>query len=176
MILYHGTDQKIDTIDFAKSRLRTDFGRGFYLSDKLVNARAWAIDKSGILGIAIVLRYEIDDAILNNFKIKTLRFDKPSVDWLNFVRNNRRRVSPDANQQEPRHSYDVVFGPIANDKVAIAVDKYCRGLLTAEETLKEVKTIREVFQMSLHTPLALTYIKSVTFSQHIDRQWTTFQK
>ena len=80
MILYHGTDQKIDTIDFAKSRLRTDFGRGFYLSDKLGNAQAWAIDKSGILGIAIVLCYEIDDAILNDFKIKTLRFDKPSVD------------------------------------------------------------------------------------------------
>jgi len=175
MILYHGTDQIIDTIDFAKSRLRTDFGRGFYLSDKLRNARAWAIDKSGISCIATVMRYEIDDAILNASELKTLRFDKPTIDWLNFVRDNRRRVSSDATPQEPRHSYDVVSGPIANDKVAIAVDKYCRRLLTAEETLREVKTIKEVFQMSLHTSLALTYIKSVTFSQRINKQWTTFR-
>ena len=47
MIFYHGTDRVINEIDLRKSRLRTDFGRGFYLSDKLGNARDWAIDKSG---------------------------------------------------------------------------------------------------------------------------------
>ena len=44
MICYHGTDQIIDVIDFNESRLRTDFGKGFYLSDKLMSARDWAID------------------------------------------------------------------------------------------------------------------------------------
>ena len=39
MILYHGTDQLIGFINFNKSRLRTDFGKGFYMSDKLGNAR-----------------------------------------------------------------------------------------------------------------------------------------
>jgi hypothetical protein len=140
----------------------------------LGNARAWAIDKSDILGTPTVLRYTIDDAILGDTKLKILRFDKTTVDWLNFVRDNRRRIAPDTNPREPRHYYDVVSGPIANDKVAIAVDKYCRGILTVEETLMEVRTIREVFQMSLHTPLALTFIQSTSVSQLRNKRWTPF--
>jgi len=45
MILYHGTNQKLEVIDFNRCRLRTDFGKGFYMSDKLGNARDWAVSK-----------------------------------------------------------------------------------------------------------------------------------
>ena len=45
MILYHGTISKIGVIDLNKCRLRTDFGRGFYMTDKLGTARDWAIGK-----------------------------------------------------------------------------------------------------------------------------------
>jgi hypothetical protein len=174
MILYHGTDRIIETIDLTKSRLRTDFGRGFYLSDKIGNARSWSIDKSGVLGRPTVMRYEIDNSIQNAPELKVLRFESPTIAWLNFVRDNRRRLSSGLSRQEPRHFYDVVSGPIANDKVAIAVDKYCRGLLTAEETLNEVRTIRDVFQMSLHTPSALAYIKSKACSQQTNKKWSPF--
>ena len=174
MILYHGTDQIFNVIDLTKSRMRTDFGKGFYLSDKLGNARAWAIDKSTDVNIPTVMRIDIDESLLSDASVKFLKFDNPSVVWLEFVKDNRRRKSPGGSKQEPRHSYDVVSGPIANDKVAIAVDKYCRGVLTAEETLEEVRTISGVFQISMHTQLALSYIRSMTFSQRVNKQWASF--
>ena len=34
MQVYHGTTDVIGDIDFNKCRLRTDFGRGFYMSNK----------------------------------------------------------------------------------------------------------------------------------------------
>jgi len=175
MILYHGTNQLFEEIDFDKSRLRTDFGKGFYLSDKLGNARDWAVDKSGITEKPTVMRYDVSDALFKDENISRLRFDNPTMEWLNFVRDNRRKDAINNDNNEPRHSYDVVSGPIANDKVAIAVDKYCRGKLTAEETLQEIKAIKNVFQLSLHTPLALTYIQSVTYSQQNNKKWSDWK-
>jgi len=175
MNFYHGTDQIITVIDFGKSRLRTDFGRGFYLSDKLVNAQDWAIDKPTKLGIPTVMRYEIDDAIFHDAHLKRLRFDKPTIEWLNFVRDNRRKSTPGVSKQELRHSYDLVIGPIADDKVAIAVDRYCRGVLSAEETLLEIRTIRDVSQLSLHSPQTLSYIRLVSYSQRKTKRWSYWQ-
>jgi len=172
MILYHGTDQIIETIDFSRSRLRTDFGRGFYMSDKLGIARDWAIDKSSLSGVPTVMRYEVNNAIYIDDVLNCLRFNNPTLEWLEFVKDNRRKVMTGVNTKEPRHTYDIVSGPIANDKVAIAVDKYCRGKLTAEETLSEVKAIKNVFQLSMHTKSALLYIKAVSYSQQLNKRWT----
>ena len=175
MILFHGTDQIISEIDFCKSRLRTDFGRGFYLSDKLGNARDWAVDKAGTFGVPTVMRYEVDNSIFHDEKIRRLRFDKPTMEWLNFVRDNRRKRSIDGTTSNPRHLYDIVSGPIADDKVAIAVDKYCREKLTAEQTLNEIQAIKGIFQLSMHTALALTYIRSVSYTQYLKMRWSNWQ-
>ena len=53
MILYHGTTEIIHEIDFSRCRLRTDFGKGFYISSKLSTAREWAISKAGFSGIRL---------------------------------------------------------------------------------------------------------------------------
>ncbi|MDR2569120.1 MAG: DUF3990 domain-containing protein [Oscillospiraceae bacterium] len=172
MILFHGTDRKIGAIDFTKSRLRTDFGRGFYLSDKLGNARNWAIDKSSIFDVPTVMRYNVKDEALYDNVLKRRRFDNPTIEWLDFVRDNRQKSKIGSNNKEPRHFYDIVSGPMANDKVAIAVDKYCRGVLTVEEALNEVMAIKNVFQLSMHTLLALTYIQSVSYSQYKNKKWS----
>ena len=176
MILYHGTDQRIDVIDLSKSRLRTDFGRGFYLSDRLGNARTWAVDKSGNWGVPTVIRCYVDDAIWNDVGLQHRKFDSPTAAWLNFVRDNRRRNSAGVSSNEPRHSFDIISGPIADDKVALAVDKYCRGLLTTEEAIEEIRIIKEVFQVSLHTPLALTYIRQMLYSQRTNKRWSGWQE
>jgi len=174
MIFYHGTNQKLGIINFDKSRLRTDFGKGFYLSDKLGNARDWAIDKSSISEIPTVMRYEVNKALFLDESISRLRFDNPTIEWLNFVRDNRSRTTG-VSKKEPRHSFDVVSGPIANDKVAIAVDKYCRGKMNAEETLNEVKALKNVFKLSMHSELALTFIKNISYSQFINKRWSDWK-
>ena len=40
--LYHGSDIEIKEIDLSQSRINKDFGRGFYLSSDLDQARKFA--------------------------------------------------------------------------------------------------------------------------------------
>jgi len=175
MILYHGTNQILNEIDFEKSRLRTDFGKGFYLSDKLGNARDWAVDKTSFSETPTVMRYNVNNSIFKDENVFRLRFDNPTIEWLNFVRDNRSRTANVNHKKEPRHSYDIVSGPIANDKVAIAVDKYCKEKLTADEALNEIKALKNVFQLSIHSKLALTFIVSVSYSQLINKRWNDWK-
>jgi len=174
MFFYHGTNGLIGNIDFAKCRLRTDFGKGFYISSKLAPAREWAVGKSGYFGVPTVMRYEIDRNIWNDGLLSILRFDNPSKQWLNFIRDNRRVNTVSGKSSEPRHTYDVVSGPIANDKVADVVAVYCLGRISAEDAISKVNALPSVFQLSLHTDLALNYIQSVTFSQRKGGKWSSW--
>jgi len=59
------------------------------------------------------------------------------------------------------------------------VDEYIDGLLTAEEALLRVKVIPSVFQMSFHTPLALTYIDQTLteFQRHLkNNKWSEWER
>jgi len=108
----------------------------------------------------IVMRYVLsnDIFIINDGNLKKLWFSSPTIEWLDFVRDNRKLIATNEMGYEPRHNYDIVYGPIANDKVVDVVDEYIDGLITAEEAILRVKVIPSVFQMSFHTPLALSYI------------------
>ena len=65
-----------------------------------------------------VMRHVLSDAIFNfdDRSLSRLWFTSPTVEWLSFVRDNRRMIASNAQNLEPRHDYDVVYGPIANDK------------------------------------------------------------
>ena len=179
MILYHGTTEVIGDIDLGKCRLRTDFGKGFYMSSKLGTARDWAIGKAGFSGIPTVIRFRIKDDIFANSALSYKRFDSPTEEWLNFIRDNRRMDIGNSNSPEPRHFYDIVTGPIANDKVADAVDRYCKGKISIEDAIARVKALPSVFQMSFHTALALTYVdqRLTECQQRIQRNtWSAWEK
>lgn len=61
MILYHGSNVEIVTIDFQKSKVGKDFGVGFYLSPDLVQAQEMAEKKALLLGgEPTVTRFEFD--------------------------------------------------------------------------------------------------------------------
>ena len=158
MILYHGTNQIIYKINLEKGRLRTDFGKGFYLGSNLGVARDWAKARARFSGTPIVMRYKLDTDVFNDNNVNPCRFDCPTKEWLDFVRDNRRRSDKDAKTSEPRHNYGVVSGVIANDKVNFVVDDYIKGLITAEEAIKKVRAIPNVFQVSIHTPQGLAYV------------------
>ena len=178
---HHGTNMVINAIDLCKSRTRTDFGKGFYLGSNLGEARKWAISQSMATEIPTVMRYVLSDAIFNfdDTSLSRLWFSSPTVEWLNFVRDNRRVIASNTKSVEPRHDYDIVYGPIANDKVVDVVDDYIDGLLTAEEAIQRVKVIPSVFQMSFHTPLALTCINQTLteYQQRIkSNKWSAWER
>lgn len=120
MILYHGSNIVIGQIDLTKSKPNKDFGQGFYLSDNESQALEMAEFKAMQLGgNPIVSRFEFDDTIMSDTSLKVLRFEEYSEEWADFVLKNRDGVATE--------KYDIVYGPIANDKVGLQIRKLKDG-------------------------------------------------
>ena len=171
--MYHGTDTIITTVNLDKSRLRTDFGKGFYLSSILGVARDWAVDKSGTTKTPIVMRLTLDLEKLESPELLALRFFLPTVEWLDFIKDNRQIKTKAGLSDEPRHNYDVVSGPIANDKVAKVVADYIDGLINADEAIRRTKALPSVFQTSLHSQKALVCIVRCEYQKKLNNsKWT----
>jgi len=172
MELYHGTTQIIHEIDLTKGRHRTDFGQGFYLGSNFVMAQRWAKSRAAFSGKPIVMKYILDDGIFSVEKVNPLVFSEPSLEWLDFVRDNRRK---DKLGNKLRHRYGIVQGSIANDKVNFVVEDYMKGKITAHDAIAQVKALPNVLQVSLHTLLALTYLDtSVAWyqEQFLNNEWS----
>ena len=122
MILYHGSNTHIEEIDLKRGRRGKDFGQGFYLSPDRLQAQQMAertVDREEA-GAPILTTYQFDDSILfrpSDLKVKV--FDGYSQEWAEFIMMNRRNKS---NKQA--HDYDIVYGPIANDKVGLQISRY----------------------------------------------------
>jgi hypothetical protein len=119
MTLYHGTNVEFDKVDLQKSKPNKDFGQGFYLSDNYSQALDMAKTKVEQLecGKPVVMTYQVDEMKMNELKV--LRFDDYSEEWAKFILLNRNNAS-----REPAHDYDIVIGPIANDRVGVQLWKY----------------------------------------------------
>ena len=85
--------------------------------------------------------------------MKVLGFDAPTQEWAEFIFKNRNKT---LNFQ---HSYDIVFGPIANDGVAYLLGRFEEGTLTIEE-LSQQLTYKDLnSQYFFGTEEALKYLK-----------------
>ena len=114
MKLYHGTNTHFEEIDLSKSNTNKDFGKGFYLSDSREQAMEMAAFKVSFLGGEIIINeYDIPDNILQSGELNIKIFKEYSEEWAKFVFENR-----DNSTDVPSHNYDIVYGPIANDRVA----------------------------------------------------------
>lgn len=119
MILYHGTNKEFEEIDLSKSKPNKDFGQGFYLSREYTQAMDMAKTKVEQLesGSPIVLSFEVDENQMSELQV--LRFENYTEDWARFILLNRNNSSSKA-----AHDYDIVIGPIANDRVGVQLWKY----------------------------------------------------
>ena len=155
MILYHGTNADFGEIDLRKSKPNKDFGQGFYLSREYAQAMDMAKIKVEQLesGTPTVPTFEADDEAMAELKV--LRFEDYSEEWAKFILLNRNNASP-----EPAHDYDIVIGPIANDRVGVQLWKYENksiGLPTLVHNLRNMKGI--TFQYFFGTERAIKILK-----------------
>ena len=154
MLVYHGSNVEVRKPSLLKSRKKTDFGRGFYTTTQKEQAEHWTsikIDRAKT-GRRIVSVFEVDDALLTNPVLKIREFHGPDEAWLNFVVDSRKGVE---------HDYDIVFGPVANDKVFTVVNLYESGVLDAPAAIAELKAYKTYNQLSFHTPRVLQTLKFV---------------
>ena len=144
--LYHGTNTPSETIDLNKSKRYKDFNRAFYLSKDRQQALEMANNKVEFLGgEPIVYAYEFDEALLQQLRYK--HFDDYTEEWAHFVYNHR--TEPNG---RTLHDYDVVFGPIANDRIGAQITRYKQGYITFDEFLHRIQYIKGItFQYAFCT-------------------------
>ena len=155
MILYHGTNVVFDEIDLTKSKPNKDFGQGFYLSREYTQAMDMAKIKVEQLesGVPTVITFEADETKM--LSLKVLRFDDYSEEWAKFILLTRNNAS-----RQPAHDYDIVIGPIANDRVGVQLWKYENqsiDLPTLVHNLRNMKGI--TFQYFFGTERAIKILK-----------------
>lgn len=129
MILYHGSNSDIKTIDLTRGLRHKDFGKGFYLTPDKATAIRMAQKKARLFGgLATLITYEMDDSALqSDLKVKSFP-EKACVEWLLFVDANRDRKNSSA-----IHDYDIVIGPIADDGVVLQLTNYREGIYSPEQ-------------------------------------------
>lgn len=153
MILYHGSNSAIETIDLSKSKPNKDFGKAFYLSEQKRQAEEMAlftVDRFG--GKPIITSFEFDETILHNKQFQVKTFDSYSREWAEFIFSNR-----DTDSEVNIHNYDVVYGPIANDQVGRQMFNLREGYIDIDEFMRRLHYMKGItFQYAFCTELAIS--------------------
>lgn len=150
--LYHGSDTIIRVPEIRMPNRTLDFGVGFYLTSSFEQAEAWIKRKlQNIKPIGYINVFHFDEQLAD---CKTLVFDKPDEKWLDFVMANRT-------QPDFEHAYDIVKGPVANDRVYASFALFEGGFISKSELIDELKTYKLVDQYLFHTELSLTKLQFI---------------
>ena len=156
MRVYHGSLERVPQPEIRQSNRTLDYGTGFYTTTSYQQAEDWVRRRmpDATVKKGFVNEYELNEDKLHN--LKCLLFDAPTEQWLDFVMENRTNRSF-------KHDYDVVYGPVANDRVYAAFALYEGGLLSKQNLIAELKTYKLIDQYLFHTTAsleALTFIKA----------------
>ncbi|MBK1809523.1 DUF3990 domain-containing protein [Clostridium sp. YIM B02505] len=156
MILYHGSNVKVEKPAILKANRTLDFGNGFYTTSNKEQAYKWAKIKQarenstqGFISI-----YKFDEDIFNDKAIKTIVFDEANEKWLNFVIDNRMNVGY-------THDYDIIRGPVADDRVYACLNAFENKFMDIETAIKELRTYKLADQISFHSIEALSFLDFV---------------
>jgi len=134
MKVYHGSYTTVEWIDFSFCQIKRDFGKGFYVTKFRDQAEVWAKRKGKEHhSDAIVTEFDFSELFFNDKDLNVMRFDDYCDEWLDFVILNRKNET-----EHQAHDYDIIEGPVANDKIATEVDKYIEGLISKEQFLSDL--------------------------------------
>lgn len=149
MRIYHGSIEKVEKPELRKSNRTLDYGSGFYTTTSLKQAEDWVKRrmKENEVSCGYINVFELDEIAIQ--KLNCLFFQKPTEEWVDFVMQNRT-------QKGFSHSYDIVYGPVANDRVYAAFALYEGGLIDKQQLIRELKTYKLVDQYLFHTEIALS--------------------
>lgn len=158
MRIYHGSTFRVEKPNLEILNYRTDFGKGFYTTTDMEQAKRWAKIKKGRL--EKTERNEELHQYINVYEYKEdknlniLNFTEATEEWLKFVYKNRQ-------SDELVHQYDIVIGPVADDNLYQVLVNYENGVYDMEETIKRLKTYLLSNQISFHTLKSLEYVKYI---------------
>ena len=134
MQVFHGSYTEIESIDLSKCQANKDFGRGFYVTKFRKQAEEWA----QIIGkvnetTGIVTEFIFYERAFTEESLKVLRFSAYNDEWFDFIILNRNLEST-----EQKHDYDIIEGPVADDKVQRRINRYLEGEITREDFFEQL--------------------------------------
>ena len=134
MQVFHGSYTEIETIDLNKCQANKDFGRGFYVTKFKKQAEEWAeiigkVNKT----VGVVTEFTFYDRAFTEKSLKTLRFSEYNDEWFDFIILNRNLETT-----EQKHDYDIIEGPVADDKVQRRINRYLEGEITRKDFFEQL--------------------------------------
>lgn len=160
MRLYHGSNVEIHDINLEKSRPFKDFGRGFYLSDN--EAQAYEMAKQKVLqqerGKETITVFEFDERNLSDKQFNVKVFDDYTEEWAEFILANRDKAS----KENKVHEYDIVVGPIADDRVGLQIRLFLDDYIDLPILVKRLRYIKgKTIQYYFGTERAIQLLKKL---------------
>lgn len=155
MKLFHGSIEIVSSPEIRIPSRTLDYGNGFYTTTSHQQAEDWVrrrmSERKASCGYINVYEFDRDIALKD---LNCLVFETPTTEWVDFVMNNRT-------QRNYTHNYDIVYGPVANDRVYAAFALFEGGFLDKENLIAELKTYKLVDQYLFHTEKALQALKYI---------------
>ena len=158
MNLFHGSYIEIPKPKIIRPVRLLDFGTGFYTTtDKeqavKLTGKFISLGKNRIINI-----YEYNEAdAIDNLSIQ--QFEKPDTEWLRYVIANRSGKGKNCD-------FDIVIGPVANDRVYDVVESFELGDYSEDEALRRLLAFRLTNQIVFKTEKSLLYLKYFGF-EHV---------
>ena len=153
MILYHGSIDIVENPEIRIPSRTLDYGSGFYTTTSFRQAEDWVrrkLNANTLVGYVNV--YEFDETLMNS--LNAMLFESPTEEWVDFVMNNRTN-------KDFYHDFDIVYGPVANDKVYAAFALYEGGIIDKQTLISELKAYKLVDQYLFHTDKAVKTLKFI---------------
>lgn len=159
MRLFHGSNVSVDEIDLGKCNLYKDFGQAFYLTEDREQALVVANARVSLFGGEPVVNvYEFDESKLGDGTLRLCSFEGYTEDWADFIFKHR----DDSIVPPYMHDYDVVYGPIANDRVGMQIRNYRIGNIDKAEFMRRLEYMKGItFQWAFCTQHAIDCLKRV---------------
>ncbi|MBQ3593897.1 MAG: DUF3990 domain-containing protein [Bacteroidales bacterium] len=154
MKIYHGSIEIVEKPEIREANRSLDYGSGFYATTSYEQALSWVKRRANEkkLSKGYINIYEFNEDSINNFK--HLIFESATEEWLDFVMQNRIHDSFE-------HDYDIIYGPVANDKVYASFALFEGGFINKQALISELKTYKLVDQYLFHTEESLKTLKFI---------------
>lgn len=128
-VYYHGSRGGLSGTIQPISRIRCDFGRGFYMGDTPIQAKGLVAEDSAPFLYELIIRRDMSSSALT---IKELS----GTEWLYTVLACRERCTEllpyISHYKKALSDFDFVKGPIADDRMNEAIYSFENGTLTDE--------------------------------------------
>ncbi|MBO4266025.1 MAG: DUF3990 domain-containing protein [Lachnospiraceae bacterium] len=132
--LYHGSYCEVRTPDINMCARYKDFGRGFYLTTEIEQARQFAmlsarkakangiVDTDQKYGVVSSFKYRVDQSVMTRI------YPEADASWLHCIVGHRKTGTFD-NIVSELEKYDIIGGKIANDATNATILTYMAGTL-----------------------------------------------